>query len=317
MGSKSLFDQLNELSSEQRNARSSTIDSLDVTGILKIINHEDSKVPDAVSREIPAITKAVKLIIHSFRQGGRLLYVGAGTSGRLGILDAAECPPTFGTKQEMVQGIIAGGSKALFRSQEGAEDKSDDGAMQIRRMRVSEKDVVCGIAASIRTPFAVGAIQEAKKRGAHTIYLTTNPRSLFRRNAFAQLRRNIDVAICVDVGAEVIMGSTRMKAGTAQKIVLNMLTTTSMIQLGKVYMNMMVDLKMTSRKLEERAKRILMIATGVDYTMASRVLREARGHVKTAIVMIKADVSAEVARMTLEKTSGRIRPAIAYKKRSR
>ena len=189
--------------------------------------------------------------------------------------------------------------------------------MQIRRIRVSGKDVVCGIAASIHTPFVVGAICEAKKRGAHTIYVTTNPRSLIRKSAFAQLRKSIDVAICVDVGPEVIMGSTRMKAGTAQKIVLNMLTTASMIQLGKVYTNMMVDLKMTSRKLEERAKRILMIATGVDYKMASRVLREAGGHVKTAIVMIKADVSAEEARAKLKKTNGLTRPAIAYKKTSR
>ncbi|MBI1803350.1 MAG: N-acetylmuramic acid 6-phosphate etherase [Ignavibacteriae bacterium] len=314
---QALFDQLKNLTTEQRNIRSSSIDSLSVTAILKIISREDRIVPIAVGWEISSIAKAVELIVASFRNGGRLLYVGAGTSGRLGILDAAECPPTYGTDPKMIQGIIAGGKKAVFRTQEGAEDKAGDGARQIRAKHVSSRDVVCGIAASLRTPFVAAAIREAKRRGAKTLYVTTNPRDVLRRTSFADLRKSIDVAICIDVRPEVIMGSTRMKAGTAQKLVLNMLTTASMIRLGKVYENMMIDLKMTSRKLEERAKRILMIATGADYDTAASTLRAARGHVKTAIVMIKTNVSAEKAQARLERAQGFVRLAIANKKRSR
>jgi len=317
MKSKPLFQQLNQLRSERRNPRTSNIDSLDVSGILKIISIEDGKVPNAVRREIPAISKAVNLIVEAFREGGRLIYVGAGTSGRLGVLDSTECPPTFGTNPKMVQGLIAGGRKAVFRSQEGAEDNVNDGARQIRKMRVSEKDVVCGIAASMRTPFVVGAIREAKQLGAHTVHISTNPRSTLRKRSLAELRKNIDVAICVNVGPEVIMGSTRMKAGTAQKLVLNMLSTAAMIRLGKVYENMMVDLQRTSRKLEERAKKVLMIATGVDYTTAAHTLRKADGHVKTAIVMLKADVSVDEARKKLKISNGFVRPAILKRKRAR
>ena len=307
---KQLFNQLLRLTTEQRNTRTARIDRLPILRILSLINKEDLTVPIAVRREIPRIARAVAMLVKALKSGGRLIYVGAGTSGRLGILDASECPPTFGTKPEMVQGIIAGGNDAVFRSREGAEDREKDGARAIRLKRVTRNDVVCGIAASARTPFVVGAIREAKRRGARTIYVATNPRSIWKKAGFRDLRRNIDVAICPDVGPEVLMGSTRMKSGTAQKLVLNMITTTTMIQLGKVYENMMIDLLMNSRKLQERAKRVLMIATGVDYATASRTLAKANGHVKTAIVMVKANVSAKTARERLQKARGFVHFAI-------
>jgi N-acetylmuramic acid 6-phosphate etherase len=305
-----LFNQLLSLQTEQRNKKSLNIDSLPVIEILHIINEEDRKVADAVKKEIPYIAKAVNLVVSSFKQGGRLIYVGAGTSGRLGVLDAAECPPTYGTDPKTVQAIMAGGSRAVFRSKEGSEDKETIGASVIRAKKVGERDVVCGIAASARTPFVVGAIREAKKRGAKTIFVTTNPRSFLRRKELSQLFRSIDVSICLEVGPEVVMGSTRMKSGTAQKMVLNMITTTAMICLGKVYENMMVDLKMNSSKLEERAKRVLMLATGIDYSKASEVLQQADGHVKTAIVMVKANTSAAEAKKRLKQTHGFVRKAI-------
>ncbi|MBI3195577.1 MAG: N-acetylmuramic acid 6-phosphate etherase [Ignavibacteriae bacterium] len=305
-----LFTQLSGLMTEQRNTSSMNIDSLNVEEVLLLINKEDTRVPRAVEMEIPFIAKAVKLIVRSFKQGGRLIYVGAGTSGRLGILDASECPPTYGTEPTMVQGIIAGGNESVFRAKEGAEDKSELGAEDIRKLKVTKHDVVCGIAASMRTPYVVAAIKEAKRLGAKTIYVTTNPRSFLKKKEYAQLRTNLDVAICPEVGPEVIMGSTRMKAGTAQKLVLNMLTTASMIQLGKVYENMMVDLKLNSKKLEERAKRVLMIAAGVDYEEAAMALQKANGHVKTAIVMIKKNVPASEAKKLLKKSNGFVRKAI-------
>jgi len=301
-----VFEELQTLVTEQRNKRSMRIDAKEIPEILKIINEEDSKVAGAVRKEIPYIARAVDLVVDSLRSGGRLIYVGAGTSGRLGILDAAECPPTFGTDPKMIQGIIAGGKKAVFRSIEGAEDRSAEGRKVIDQKRVTEKDTVCGIAASRRTPFVLAAIKRAKERGAKTIFVTTNPRS--------SLQIDVDVAICPEVGPEVIMGSTRMKSGTAQKLVLNMITTASMIRLGKVYENMMIDLQMKSRKLEERAKRVLMIITGVDYQTAERVLKRAHGHVKTAIVMIKSGVSESVARERLKAAGGFVRAAIAGKK---
>jgi N-acetylmuramic acid 6-phosphate etherase len=305
-----IFAQIKSLSTEQRNRRSLLIDLKNVNGILSIINKEDEAVARAVKKELPRVGKAVEVIVKSLKSGGRLIYAGAGTSGRLGILDATECPPTFGTNPAMIQGIIAGGKRAVFRSQEGAEDKKSDGAKDIRTKRVSGNDVVCGIAASMRTPYVIGALQEAKKRGAKTLFITTNPRRKLMKPMFTQLRQAIDVAICVEVGPEVIMGSTRMKSGTAQKMVLNMLTTASMIRLGKVYENMMVDLQMTSLKLVERAKRVIMIATGVDYSAASSALVKADCHVKTAIVMIKLGVSKSTAQAKLKKENGFVRRAL-------
>ena len=283
---------------------------MNIPDVLQVINREDAKVAIAVRKELPYIARAVEIITDALQQGGRLIYVGAGTSGRLGILDAAECPPTYGTDPFMIQGIIAGGRKAVFRSQEGVEDRESKGVGDIRSLRVGKKDVVCGIAASARTPYVVAALVEAKKQRASTIFIITNPRSVFRGKSFVRLRRKIDIAICPDVGPEVVMGSTRMKSGTAQKLILNMITTCAMIRLGKVYENMMVDLKMNSRKLEERAKRILMISTGVDYDIAAEMLNRADGHVKTAIVMIRAGVSAIKARRMLKQSNGFVRKAL-------
>ena len=307
---KELFFQLSSLSTEQRNVRSHNIDAMETDKILIAINREDQLICKAIKKEIPNIAKAVRLVIMALRNEGRLIYVGAGTSGRLGILDAAECPPTYGTKPIQVVGVIAGGKKAVFQSQEGSEDRIQDAIRDIQSIRISRKDVLCGIAASARTPYVVAAIIEAKKKGARTIFITTNPRSVLKDNSLRELKRSLDVAICAVVGPEIIMGSTRMKSGTAQKMVLNMITTTAMIRLGKVYQNMMVDLKMNSRKLEERAKRVLMVATGVGYETATQILERANGHVKTAIVMIKRGVSAVRARTLLKKANGFVRLAI-------
>lgn len=307
---KELFEQLKELTTEQRNAASMKIDAESILGALRIINNEDKKVALAVESQIPFVAQAVDLVVKAFKNGGRLIYVGAGTSGRLGVLDAVECVPTYGTEPEMVQGIIAGGEKAMFRSQEGAEDKEENGASEIEARKVGTQDVVCGIAASLRTPFVIGAVKRAKKLGAHTLYVTTNPRSKFDLPEYNDLGDAIDVAICPEVGPEVVMGSTRMKSGTAQKLVLNMITTAAMIRLGKVYENMMIDLQMTNQKLRERAKRIVMTITGVQYDRAEAILLEANWHVKTALVMIKAGVSQEEAQSRLQQADGFVRAAI-------
>ncbi len=290
------------------------IDACSVTEILAIINADDQKVAAIVGKEIPYIAQAVELIVAAFKKGGRLIYVGAGTSGRLGVIDASECPPTFGVSPEMVQGIIAGGDAAMFRSQEGAEDKEENGAKAINEKNVSDKDVVFGLAASMRTPFVIGAVKQAKKLGAKTVYLTTNPRSKLSSDEFSELSQTIDIAICPEVGPEIIMGSTRMKSATAQKMILTMVTTTAMIRLGKVYENMMIDLQMTNLKLKERAKRIVMTITGVDYETALNYLEKANGHVKTALVMIKANVGKEEAKRRLEQADGFVRTAIKGEK---
>jgi N-acetylmuramic acid 6-phosphate etherase len=308
-----LFDQLKTLSTEQRNRASEDIDARTVAEILNIISNEDKKVAFKVEEQIPYIAQAVELVVQAFKKGGRLIYVGAGTSGRLGILDAAECPPTFGTTPEMVQGLIAGGEQAVFRAQEGAEDKEEYGVRDIDATNVNSKDVVCGIAASLRTPYVVGAIKRAKHFGAKTIYITTNPRLKFDLPEFADLKSAIDVAICPEVGPEVIMGSTRMKSGTAQKLVLNMITTAAMVRLGKTYENMMIDLQMTNEKLRERAKRIVMTITGLEYNAAVRALDAADYHVKTALVMVRAKVSKSEAHRRLKATEGFVRPAIALR----
>jgi len=297
-----VFEEIKDLTTEQINPLTKDIDSMPVERILQMINEEDRRVAEIVGAEIPYIAQAVDLIVDAFKRGGRLFYVGAGTSGRLGVLDAAECPPTFGVRVEMIQGVIAGGNKALVQAQEGAEDKFEQGANDLRAREVGREDVVCGIAASRRTPYVIGAIEQARKAGAKTIYITCNPRE--------EMNIPVDVAICPVVGPEVIMGSTRMKAGTATKLVLNMLTTTAMIRLGKVYGNLMVDLQMTSKKLEERSKRILMLATGVDYEEAGSALKSAGGHVKTALVMILAGVDSRTAQKRLQQADGFVRKAI-------
>ncbi len=294
--------QLAKLSTEQRNPVSKGIDIQSTDSILRLINSEDKLVALAVEKEIPYIAQAVDIIVSSFRAGGRLLYVGAGTSGRLGVVDASECPPTFGTPPEMVKALMAGGQAAMFKSQEGAEDNPEQAAKDIDAEGIGPADVVCGIAASRRTPYVVAAVKRARERGAKTLYVTTNPR--------AEFDLEVDVAICPEVGPEVIMGSTRMKSGTAQKLVLNMLTTASMVKLGKVYENMMVDLQLTNKKLVDRAKRIIMMATGTDYATASDVLEQSGGHVKTAIVMISKSISSEEAKRCLVEANGFVRRAI-------
>lgn len=291
-----VFKEISRLVTEARNPATEEIDRASVAEILRLISAEDATVPAAVARELPYIEHAVKHIVRAIRSGGRLFYVGAGTSGRLGVLDAAECPPTFGTSPDTVQGIIAGGYGALVRSKEGAEDLAEDGASDLMDRGVDARDVVVGIAASRRTPYVAGALARAREIGATTIFLTCNPRS--------QISFPVDVAICPVVGPEVVMGSTRMKAGTAQKLVLNMLTTATMTRLGKLYGNMMVDLQFTSRKLVERAKRIIMIATGASYGRASDLLDQAQDSVKVAIVMDAVGIDRERAQRLLDRADG-------------
>jgi N-acetylmuramic acid 6-phosphate etherase len=299
----SLFEELQSLATEQRNPHSTHIDTASVEEILRVINTEDHQVPIAVRRELSHIAEAVTIVVEAFENDGRLFYVGAGTSGRLGVVDASECPPTFGTDPEMVQGIIAGGPDAVFRSKEGAEDVPEAGAEALENRGVTEGDVVCGITSSGRTPFVVGAVEHARDQiGCPTLFVSTVPRD--------ELDVDPDVAICPVVGPEVVMGSTRMKSGTAQKLVLNMITTASMVRLGKVYENMMVDLQRTSEKLVERGIRTVMMVTGVDYDEADAVLDQCDGHVKTAIVTILADVETDEARRRLDETDGFVRPAI-------
>jgi N-acetylmuramic acid 6-phosphate etherase len=306
---KEIFDEITSLVTEQRNPRSERIDVLQVREALEIINDEDSTVPGVVRNEIPQIEKAVELVVSSVRDGGRLIYVGAGTSGRLGVLDASECPPTFGTDPKTVRGVMAGGRKALVCAVEGAEDDTEAGPLELEKLKVSETDVVIGIAASRRTPFVVAALEKAIFLGAKTVYVTCSPR--------AEVTLPVDVAICPVVGPEVIMGSTRMKAGTATKLVLNMITTCSMIRLGKVYENMMVDLMATSVKLKERSRRTLMIAAGVDYEEAVEALKRSGGSVKRAIVMLRTRAGLHEADRLLDEAGGFVRGAIERRKRDR
>ncbi len=302
MDDGSRFEEFARLATEQRNPRTLDLDSLDIPGILERISAEDRIVPEAVARELPYIARAVELVVASFREGGRLLYVGAGTSGRLGVLDAAECPPTFGSDPEMVQGIIAGGSGALVRAAEGAEDRAGEGGKAMDERAVGPRDTVIGLAASRRTPFVVAALERARARGARTAYVTCTPR--------AEFALEVDVAVCPEVGPEVVMGSTRMKSGTAQKLVLNMITTAAFVRMGKVYENMMVDLVATSEKLLERGRRTVMTVAGVDYATASRALEDAGGSVKTAIVMLGTGCPRAEAEARLERAGGFVRPAL-------
>lgn len=299
---KAIFRELGKLVTEQRNPRSKNLDKLSTSQILKLMNREDRRVPIAVGREIPKISRAVDLIVERLARGGRLIYVGAGTSGRLGVLDAAECPPTFGTPRTLVQGVIAGGRRALVRSIEGAEDDARAAQAALRKRRVSKKDIVVGIMASRRTPYAIGALEYGRKVGAATIAVTANP------GGGVPLR--CDVVIAPRVGPEVVTGSTRLKAGTAQKLVLNMLTTGAMVRLGKVYENLMVDLRTASRKLEERTKRVFMNATGARYEETGPWLKRAGGSLKVAIVMRRAGVTRAEAMRRLKEAQGWVREAI-------
>jgi len=302
MAEKDLFKELSALVTESRNPNSYEVDVMETSEAVSLFNEEDKKVALAVEKELPYITEAIEIITEAFRSGGRLCYFGAGTSGRLGVLDAAECPPTFGVNEGMVVGRIAGGFEALHTAVEGYEDYEANGAKDVADLAVSDKDVVCGIAASRRTPYVIGAIEEGKKRGAKTITVVCNPRE--------HLQYDVDVAICPVPGPEVIMGSTRLKAATAQKMVLNMLTSVSMIKLGKVYENMMIDLQQNNLKLVERSKKIIMMAADIEYDEAAKCLEQANGHVKTAIFIALTKTNAEEAQNYLKRNNGFLKKAL-------
>ena len=282
---------------EQRNPKSTKIDKLDVLGIVDLINNEDRLAAAAVSDEREAIARAIELVEKAFRGGGRLVYVGAGTSGRLGVLDAAEMPPTFGVDPGMVHGVIAGGYQALVRSQEGAEDHLEDGAAAINNLDVGQRDFVLGIATSGSTPYVHGALSRARELGARTGFLlcTSPPAALLSEH---------DVVIAPLVGAEVITGSTRMKAGTATKLVLNTITTGAMVRIGKVYSNLMVDLQVTCEKLRDRGERILSELLNLDQPAAAALLDRASGDVKTALVMGHLGIDREEALKRLDAAGG-------------
>jgi N-acetylmuramic acid 6-phosphate etherase len=293
---------LGNLTTEQVNSNSSHIDLCSTSKILELINEEDIMVPHIVKKVIPNIEKAVDAIYEKIKNGGRLFYVGAGTSGRIGILDASECPPTYGTNPELIQGIIAGGYEAIFRAIEGAEDNEELGSQVIYDKNITSKDVVVGITASGQAPFVLGAVREAKKVGAVTIGISNNFDSLLKSEA--------DIEITPIVGPEVIMGSTRMKAGTSQKLILNMISTAVMIKFGKVYGNLMVDLKPTNKKLKDRCIRIVMSATGVTKQIAEDYLAKSVFSPKLAIVMIKTECSREVCEKLLNEAGGFVTRAI-------
>jgi N-acetylmuramic acid 6-phosphate etherase len=294
---------LDPRTTERRNPRTASIDLASALEIVDLINTEDTSVPHAVASQREQIAQALSIAEESFRKGGRLFYVGAGTSGRLGVLDASECPPTFGVDPEMVQGIIAGGLPALTRSQEGAEDVAENGAKEIDLKDISANDFVIGIAASGTTPYVHSAIRRARERGAHTGIISCSQPP-------ADVLEEVDVAILPIVGPEVVTGSTRMKAGTATKLVLNTITTGAMIRLGKTYGNLMVDLKATNNKLKDRSERIMIEVCGVTREEARKLLEAAGKSVKTAIVMQKLDLSREDAEDALERAGGVIRRAI-------
>ncbi|MEM3956713.1 MAG: N-acetylmuramic acid 6-phosphate etherase [Thermoproteota archaeon] len=291
-----------KLLTEHRNPRTIRIDRVSVAEALKMINREDKKVAKAVELEIPKIAKAVETVVKAFRKGGRLIYVGAGTSGRIGVIDAAECPPTFGTSPRMVQALIAGGRRAMFRAVEGAEDNMRAGVKDVKRLRVSERDVVIGLSASGRAPYVIGALKEARRRGAETIAVATvlNPR----------IGKYASIVITPIVGPEVIAGSTRMKAGTAEKMVLNMISTVSMVRIGKVYTNLMIDIKPLSVKLRSRARRLLRFFAGVSSEEAEEIYRRSKYDLKVALVMALAKVEANDARKALRKSQGLVWRAI-------
>ena len=293
---------LRKIATEQRNPRTTHIDELSTLEMVKLINSEDHKVAEAVEAVCPQIAKAVDAIAERLRQGGRLIYVGCGTSGRLGILDAVECPPTYSTEPEMVQGLIAGGMPAIYKAVEGAEDDRELGAEDLKGIRFSEKDVLVGIAASGRTPYVLGAMEYAHSLGAAVISVTCCPGS--------EVDTRADIGISPMPGPEVITGSTRLKSGTAQKMVLNMLSTATMIKLGKVYGNLMVDVRASNEKLVERCVRIVRTATGADSVAARNALEQCGYSAKTAILMILCKIDAPTAEARLEKTHGRIAEAL-------
>jgi N-acetylmuramic acid 6-phosphate etherase len=294
---------------ERRNPRSSGLERKTTMQVLRIVNREDASVARAVARELPAIARTIDKIVESFRSGGRLIYVGAGSSGRMGAMDASECPPTFGVSRERVQAILAGGRRAMTRAVEDAEDSPLDGAREVAAKRLGPMDVIVGIAATGTTPFVLGALREARRRGATTVALTAD-----RRSPIARLAQ---IVIAPATGPEVITGSTRMKAGTAQKLVLNMLSTVAMIRMGYVYDNLMINVAMTNEKLRRRGVRILETATGAKTSSVEHALRQAGHDLRAALVVLKARVEAKQARQLLVASKGDLRKAIIAGLKSR
>jgi N-acetylmuramic acid 6-phosphate etherase len=290
------------LPTEAINPASLAIDKIPVRDIIDIVVNEDRKVIAAVLKEKERIAHGIEIIVQALKKGGRVVFVGAGTSGRLGVVEAAEMPPTFGTSPSLVQAIMAGGQDAVFRAKEGVEDNFEEGARSIARLRLTKRDVVVGVSASGMTPFVRGGLTRARKAGAKIIFVTCWPGS--------ELQNFVDLQIAPAVGPEIIAGSTRLKAGTATKMVLNMLTTVSMIKVGKTYGNLMVDVQTGSEKLKDRARRILSIVTGISYDDADALLRRAKWNVKAAIVMQKADVTLPQALKRLRKSEDSIRDAL-------
>src|SRR5258706_635125 len=287
---------------EQRNAASRNLDRMTAMEIVRLMNREDRKVAVAVERQIPAIRRAVDAIVSGIRKGGRLIYVGAGSSGRMGVLDAAECPPTFGTSPKQVQALIAGGRRSITRAVEGAEDSARNGERDLRAKKVGRNDVVVGIAASGTTPYVLGALRFAGGRGATTVAVTSNLRMLVGRLA--------KIVIAPEVGPEVLTGSTRLKAGTSQKMVLNMLSTAVMARLGHVYENLMIDMMLTNEKLEDRALRILAAASGKRVAAAEQAMREAGHDLRVGLVMLKRGVEAREAKRLIARAGGNLRGAL-------
>ena len=296
--SKKVYNQIKSLSTESINPKTTRIDRVSTRKILELINLEDQTIASSVKKVIPQIEQAVEIVVASFKTGGRLIYVGAGTSGRLGILDASECPPTYGVKPSLVQGVIAGGRRTLVRSREGVEDDSGAGKTDIAAKNITKSDTVIGIATSNRTPYTIAALKQARTMGAKTIFLCCNKAG--------KLPFKTDLVINPITGPEVVAGSTRMKAGTATKLILNMITTTAMIKMGKTYGNLMVDLRATSEKLVQRSIRTLMTVCDLDYSGAKKLLNSARGHVKTAIVMKLMKVDLQTARKLLKDADGHL-----------
>ena len=299
---ENLLQTLSTLITEQRNPNSMHVDSLSALEIVQLMNEEDKQVPLAIEKCLPQIAQAVERIVAVFQQGGRLVYIGAGTSGRLGVLDASECPPTFGVSPEMVKGIIAGGERALRYPIEGAEDSKAQALVDLQTIQFSSKDVLVGIAASGRTPYVIGALEYAKSLGSVTVSIASNPNS-----AMANI---VDIAIDTVVGPEVLTGSSRLKSGTAQKLVLNMLTTASMILMGKCYQNLMVDVQASNEKLKARAIRIVMQATDCDKALAEETLKQADQNAKLAIMMILSGLDRAQAEALLEKHHGKLQLAL-------
>jgi N-acetylmuramic acid 6-phosphate etherase len=299
-----IFDEIAALPTESINRRTAGLDKAATLEIVRRISREDRLVAPAVGKHLASIARAADLVVAAIGKGGRVFYVGAGTSGRLGVIDAAECPPTFGTPPHLFQGIMAGGRGAVFRAREGAEDRTGEALRALARRRVSRRDVVVGIAACRRTPFVLAALDKAREIGCSTVYITCNPEPA---------GVEADVTIAVDVGPEAVMGSTRMKCGTAEKMVLNMISTAAMVRMGKVYRNMMVDLMVTSEKLRQRSVRVIMLATGCTYEEAGRVLKQAGGSVKVAIVMNLKGVTRREAARLLRRAGGFVRGALEAK----